>query len=699
MQTIRVRISQVELCIALVIGAFAPIAPAQSPGPHDPFQEKFDAVLSEIDQEVKAGTIQDDGNTKAFRGQMQSIQNFRNFKIEPNQMEFHLRGLQQHAAQISPGVAKACNDLLESVQKANREATAQRAQATTALLQETAEAIRSAKKPADLSVILGKLEKTTNSPGNRPIEDLDGLTKLREAKDVVETWQRALKDFEKGDLSSASNKTPGASNHAQSAFGSALPASFFDDATAAWTEYWRSQVENTLAKAKHDLVAAKTSAEAVRVNDDVTALQKFQLGERQMGPEVPRRIGSAASISRTWADILRFEADGNYRNALSELERIKAGLRDEGSLLTSADIDAKRNAIYAVVVQKLRSMLDGVGKELAAARTPEEIQMIENRFNEYHEILDRRSNDYTDLILKMNQLRRVAQAWRGVVTAQNNQDSEGMLRSLNELGRASPGADAFIPAAVVQEKQKAAASLAPDTGSGPEAVWFASLPNRLSAINKSDDIAALNAEIRTHAATLAGSGPVREELYRLQTDLGNLTAFAAACEQGRFSFSLVQAASYDAGRHRWQKQTSDVRARFARQALSKQLGAPELMQAPLDLSALENSVRQLAEAAAKRKEWRKVYDLLLVCAGSDPMRMPGGSHMNDELLGIADFFAGQRFEAAQQWPEAVRSYQNVLRRMGDRLPVEEATERLKALKREHPEAEAQAAQGTNPGRR
>jgi hypothetical protein len=700
-QTIRSGIIHVRLCLALVSGAFlvAPVAPAQSPVPRDPFQEKFDAITAEIDREVKAGTIKNDGQTETLRGQLQSIQNFRNLNIDAKGMEFQLRAIQQHAAQISPGLARACNDLLESVQEANREAAARRAQSNAALVQETVQAIRSAKKPADLDAIWATLEKEINVAGNRSIEEIDALSKLREAKNVVETWQRALNDFDKGDLSSASNKVSSLSNRAQSAFGSAIPSSFFDDAAAAWTAYWRSYVESTLAKAKQDLIAAKTPADAMGVNASVTALQKFQSNERGMGPDIPYRIGSAGSISKSWADILRAEENGNYRNALNALESPKGSYHDERSLLTPAEFEAKREALYTAVVQKLKSMLDAAGKQLAAARTPEEIQMIENRFSEYHEVIDRRSNDYADLILKINELRRVAQAWRGVVAAQNNQDSEAMTRGLIELARVNVGADAFIPAAVVEEKRKMAASLAPDTGSGPEATWFASLPNRIGALNKSDDIAALNTEIRTHAGALSGGGPVRDELYHLQSDLGSLTSFAVACEQGRFNFSLVQTMPYEAARHRWQKQTTEVRARFARQALAKQLAAPELMQAPLDLSTLENTVVQLADAAAKNKDWRRVYDLLLACAASDGRLAPGRSHMTDELLGIADFFAGQRFETAQQWPEAVRSYQNVLRRMGDRLPVAEATERLKALKREHPEAEMQAAQVINPARR
>jgi hypothetical protein len=99
---------------------------------------------------------------------------------------------------------------------------------------------------------------------------------------------------------------------------------------------------------------------------------------------------------------------------------------------------------------------------------------------------------------------------------------------------------------------------------------------------------------------------------------------------------------------------------------------------------------QLADEAAKKRDWRRVYDLLGVCAPAGRPSRPGGDEVADELGGIQDFFTGQKFEKAEQWPEAIISYQNVLRRMSEKLPTAEATERLQALKREHPEAFAGA---------
>ena len=41
---------------------------------------------------------------------------------------------------------------------------------------------------------------------------------------------------------------------------------------------------------------------------------------------------------------------------------------------------------------------------------------------------------------------------------------------------------------------------------------------------------------------------------------------------------------------------------------------------------------------------------------------------------------------AEQYPEAIRAYQDVLQQVCDFSPLNEATERLKALRKEHPEA-------------
>jgi hypothetical protein len=270
-------------------------------------------------------------------------------------------------------------------------------------------------------------------------------------------------------------------------------------------------------------------------------------------------------------------------------------------------------------------------------------------------------------------------------------------RGLNDLAKVDIGSDPIIPANVIEQKRKAAGL---DGGShtaevAADEAWLAGLPARITSIANGADALALSTELRNRPKALPGSqSELRGDLYQLQNDLNSLGQFAAACEQGRFNFSLLQLA--EPSRHRWQKQTSEVRARFARQALASQLGAPEIMRAPLEAAALEKAVLQLADEAAKKREWRKVYDMLRVCNGAGDRFGSGRDPIGDEIGGIADFFTGQRFEKAEQWAEAITSYQNVLRRMGNRLPVAEATERLQALKREHPEAFAVAEKHPSP---
>ena len=680
------------LCILLCVSLLPRAEEGAQPPSSDSFKEKVAAFAAEIDRETKAGTIQDNGETKALRGHLDSIQRFHDANIDAHGMEFQIHGLCEHAGRVSPGLAKVCEDLLDSVQSANREASAELARTSDALLAEAAQAIRLAKKPSDLDAIRTKVEQATHIPGNQHLDDFNSLTRLREASEVVGTWQEALKDFEKGDLSSASSKVSSASNRARSPFGSTLPPSFFDETGEAWAAYWRSYVGKELEEAKRNLAAAKTPAEAMRVNDALTNLQHFQFSDRAMGLGTIRRINISHTISREWADLLRAEADGKDRNALNTLDQIGNEAREEGMIVSPTDIDAKRQAIYAAVGQKVRATLDSAGKQLVAVRTPEETQLMENGLDQCQEILDRRGNEYSDLILKIAQWKRVAQAWRGVIGAQNNQDSDAMLRSLNELARVSAGGDPLVPGAAVEEKRKLAASFSPESPTSPTGAWLATLPDRITGINKANDVATLLTEIRAHLVTLSASATLRDEIYHLQSDLNALSSFATACEQGRVFFWFGLNSSVVGAPHRWQKQTAEVRARLATKALATQLGKPELATRSLDMVSLEQTILKLADEAAKGKDWRRVYDLLQVCASSDARLGPEGSHMNEELAGIAEFFAAERLEKAQQWPEAVRSYQNVLRRMGNRLPIDEATERLKVLKQEHPEVEAHAAQ-------
>lgn len=61
------------------------------------------------------------------------------------------------------------------------------------------------------------------------------------------------------------------------------------------------------------------------------------------------------------------------------------------------------------------------------------------------------------------------------------------------------------------------------------------------------------------------------------------------------------------------------------------------------------------------------------------------SWLSADIQGISQFIIAQNLERAEQYIDAARAYKRVLSQAGQNLPVEEATKRLNALKKDHPE--------------
>ncbi len=141
-----------------------------------------------------------------------------------------------------------------------------------------------------------------------------------------------------------------------------------------------------------------------------------------------------------------------------------------------------------------------------------------------------------------------------------------------------------------------------------------------------------------------------------------------------------------------------LRERVTRETVAERLGAPELRQPPLAELPVNAAVGKLADAAAGRSDWKRAYELVQATDSAvgtrGVMAVP-----NARLQAIHAYLSGQNLEKAEQFREAIAAYQLVLQNVTDRVPTQEATDRLKALKKAHPESFSAApvkASATSP---
>ena len=126
-----------------------------------------------------------------------------------------------------------------------------------------------------------------------------------------------------------------------------------------------------------------------------------------------------------------------------------------------------------------------------------------------------------------------------------------------------------------------------------------------------------------------------------------------------------------------------LRNRIERDLLVRALKIPELNSAPLSELPIETALDTLSDQLARNAEWRRLFQVLE--ARSNPQYPRGERLSDDALTGLRTFFAGQNYELAEQWGDAVTAYKEVLRTTSLRSPTAAAAERLKALSKAHPE--------------
>ena len=209
---------------------------------------------------------------------------------------------------------------------------------------------------------------------------------------------------------------------------------------------------------------------------------------------------------------------------------------------------------------------------------------------------------------------------------------------------------------------------------------------RLSAVKAPADLGPIVADLNGWTAESHGRQGDSFQCFR---DLsGALSTLAAAWSSG--SFALLQQERSGEGaiaRSSFANEFSFLKKRIERDVLSRVLRAPELNVAEAQDLAPDMAIENLCDDLAKRGDWRRLYEL--VEARTRIQNRDGVGRPNDETANaLRAFFAGQNFELAEQWSDAIQSYKSVLRCASERAPIKPAADRLKVLSKEHPEAAA-----------
>jgi len=134
----------------------------------------------------------------------------------------------------------------------------------------------------------------------------------------------------------------------------------------------------------------------------------------------------------------------------------------------------------------------------------------------------------------------------------------------------------------------------------------------------------------------------------------------------------------------WGTDLVDLRERAVRDLIARRAQMPDLLKPPLVSMEPEKAVQQVCQDLFTKNEFSRLYQVLSETSRLLTDRRVGYSEEN--LGGLKSFLTGQNFERAEQYIDAVRSYKTTLGCIGELVPIDAAAERLRVLKKEHPEA-------------
>jgi len=173
----------------------------------------------------------------------------------------------------------------------------------------------------------------------------------------------------------------------------------------------------------------------------------------------------------------------------------------------------------------------------------------------------------------------------------------------------------------------------------------------------------------------------------LQQFLQKLDALAQAREAAR-SGLLGQAFGYCTNRDlmmNGQDYLLPLRQELLAQILPDYVGVAKTYPMGKDETAPDYLLRITKEARTKG-DWMtawKAMDTYRAVAYANGSGQP--AWLSGEIQGLSQFIVAQNLEAAGQYVDAIRAYKRVLSQQGEDLPIKETTDRLAALKKEHPD--------------
>ncbi len=451
-----------------------------------------------------------------------------------------------------------------------------------------------------------------------------------------------------------------------------------------------------LASAKDETARETLEAIPAQVRVDAEAKKKGQ-GPQGTGQTDP------AYLLTYFRNAREFLENGDESSAVQQLRQLQStaasGPVQDACEVVIRKLREERAAKDTAATAEITGLLQHAGEAVMAAKVPKDLDPI---LRELATATDKhgpghsaeRNNDLFNTRLQI--ATRFVARWQDYLLSASRSDSRPGAETLRTLAQETETFQMLgIPRSEIigRLSPPPAPAEAKDASSRrvvPMAEVDAAIETAFNRLKSLDDLRPAVHDLtkfRDEVVLAAnGYGNVPNELSATLTSLQALQQAYLEVQTGVNRWQTTWSNRYDtSGDARGESRFVALRAQLIALSLPRMLGAPET-EKPAAGERVDAFLDRLLTAAKKRGDWQAVARGV-ECRhqfAPNPEYSGGRSDASAEETAFKQFFAGQNFEQAAQYEQAVVAYLSALGSGSQEIPVAVISERLAAIQKAHP---------------
>ncbi len=412
-----------------------------------------------------------------------------------------------------------------------------------------------------------------------------------------------------------------------------------------------------------------------------TLYKKRPIGRMTALSHMHGKLSTAGSFVVSWAKMIDAHKKEDHFSAYVVLSRLRANSAYHSYALT----DAARTVSTEVeteLTKQLWKEMDDVRDRLAKAQTQAQILEAARRLQALSASYSNPSVGHPD-ISAIRSGRNIVSQWQRLVIAENEGDIGTALNIARDLLSSSYGKSRLLPREALKRKQmdllKSMAS--PEVlKSDPKIVLVSDMLKEVDGI---EGLPHLRSALGRFQSAIPSSGMAHSEVSKLLSDLSALGTAKRNLDARQYG-NVLSGYVQQRRDHAWSRVVDKYWDQIQAECIRAQCRISGVTLPVTD--DLEKELVRMADKAAADEDWYSVQVLLTAYQQAFSRSGYRQASIGAEITGCRSYLSGRNYEQAGVYDKAILAYLVVIQQVGKRVPTEDASRRLKALKEEHADA-------------